>query len=156
VGHESKLAKSQTGGQMMEQDKLDITGLKNAINALQTSIDTWHKYSANKDIGLSESLRSGIIQNFEVAYELCWKFMKRWLEINISHDIVSGVSRKEFFRIAGENRLIADVEKWWEFHDARNRTSHVYDSAVADDVLETTLQFMPHAKNFLVCLEKRL
>lgn len=55
--------------------------------------------------------------------------MKRWLEINIRYDIVLGISRKEFYRIAAKNALITDVQKWWEFHAARNRTSHVYDEA---------------------------
>ena len=28
---------------------------------------------------LQMTLKAGVIQNFEVAYELCWKFIKRWL-----------------------------------------------------------------------------
>ncbi|GHU60725.1 hypothetical protein FACS189445_0850 [Spirochaetia bacterium] len=135
--------------------KLDLSSLEGAIKALQTSIEVYHKFDKD-DVDLSESLRSGVIQNFEVVYELCWKFMKRWLEININPEIVAGVTRKEFYRIAGENKLIADVEKWWVFHEGRNRTSHVYDGAVADDVLETAFQFLPHAKTFVSLLEQKL
>ncbi|MDR0632206.1 MAG: nucleotidyltransferase substrate binding protein [Holosporaceae bacterium] len=137
----------------MIENKLDITSLKNAIEALRKSIDVYKK-NCTEDIDLSESLRSGVIQNFEVAYELSWKFMKRWLEINISPDIILGVTRKEFYRIAAENSLITDVEKWWDFHKVRNRTSHTYDGIVAEDILKTAFEFLPHAKDFVSRMER--
>lgn len=80
---------------------------------------------------LQMTLKAGI-QNFEVAYELCWKFIKRWLEHNVSPNAVAGVSRRELFRYAAENLLIRDVDQWMDFHAARNKTSHIYDQAVAE------------------------
>ena len=56
---------------------------------------------------LKETVRSGIIQNFEVAYELSWKMMKHSLETNISAESVDGVTRRELFKKAAKNRLIA-------------------------------------------------
>jgi nucleotidyltransferase substrate binding protein (TIGR01987 family) len=146
---------SGVGGEGMSEDKLDITSLKNAVQALRKSIDVYEKNS-DADIDLSDTLRSGVIQNFEVAYELSWKFIKRWLEINISADIVTGVTRKEFYRIAYENLLIPDVEAWWNFHEGRNKTSHIYDGIVADDVLDTAMKFLPYANDFITRLEQRL
>jgi nucleotidyltransferase substrate binding protein (TIGR01987 family) len=139
----------------MSEDKLDITSLKNAVQALRKSIDVYEK-NRDADVDLSNTLRSGVIQNFEVAYELSWKFMRRWLEANISSDIVMGVTRKEFYRIAAENLLIPDVEIWWNFHEGRNKTSHTYDSIVADDVLDTAMKFLPYANDFITRLEQRL
>jgi nucleotidyltransferase substrate binding protein (TIGR01987 family) len=139
----------------MTHDKLDISSLKNAVQALQTSIDVYKK-NCDADMDLADTLRSGVIQNFEVAYELSWKFMKRWLETNISPDIVMGVTRKEFYRIAVENLLIGEVELWWSFHEGRNKTSHIYDGIVAGDVLDIAIQFLPHANDFVAKLEQRL
>ena len=139
----------------MRENNLDITSLKNAVEALRKSIDVY-KENCNRDIDLSESLRSGVIQNFEVAYELSWKFMKRWLEINISPGIIMGVTRKEFYRIAAENLLITDVEKWRDFHEGRNRTSHIYDGIVAEDILRTAFDFLPYVRNFLSWLEQKI
>jgi nucleotidyltransferase substrate binding protein (TIGR01987 family) len=138
----------------MNESKLDMSSLKNAVNALQKSIAAYDKFGADNN-ELFETLRSGVIQNYEVAYELCWKFMKRWLEQNIRPDIAMGISRKEFFRIAAENCLITDVEKWWDFHDSRNKTSHIYDGAVADDVFAAAKAFLPYAENLLLSLEQR-
>jgi nucleotidyltransferase substrate binding protein (TIGR01987 family) len=139
----------------MTHDKLDISSLKNAVQALQTSIDVYKK-NCDADMDLADTLRSGVIQNFEVAYELSWKFMKRWLEKNVSPDIVMGVTRKEFYRIAVENLLISEVELWWSFHEGRNKTSHIYDGIVAEDVLDIALKFLPHANDFVTKLERRL
>jgi nucleotidyltransferase substrate binding protein (TIGR01987 family) len=139
----------------IEKKKIDITHLKNAIAALQSCINDYNEYAA-KGNSLRESLRSGIIQNFEVAYELSWKFMKRWLAFNIGNSIVDGIPRFELFKLAAENSLIPDSEIWFDFHDARNKTSHEYGEDTAEAVLGYALKFLPCAKEFLETLEKKI
>jgi len=139
----------------IEKKRIDITHLKNAITALQSCINDYNEY-ADKGNSLRESLRSGIIQNFEVAYELSWKFMKRWLSLNVGNSIVDGVPRFELFKLAAENGLILDSEVWFDFHDARNKTSHEYGEEVAEAVLEYALKFLPYAQEFLGVLEKKI
>ena len=75
-----------------------------------------------------DAIRSGVIQHFEFTYELAWKFIKRRLEADIGRTSVDGISRRELFRVAAENRLIEDVEAWFQFHIARNETSHAWTS----------------------------
>jgi nucleotidyltransferase substrate binding protein (TIGR01987 family) len=139
----------------IEKKKIDITHLKNAIEALQSCINDYNEYAARGN-SLRESLRSGVIQNFEVAYELSWKFMKRWLAFNIGNSIVDGIPRFELFKLASENGLILDSEIWFDFHDARNKTSHEYGEETAEAVLEYALKFLPSAKEFLETLEKKI
>jgi len=135
--------------------RLDITHLKNAIVALQSCISDYNEY-ATKEGSLRESLRSGVIQNFETAYELSWKFMKRWLAFNIGNSVVDGIPRFELFKLAVENGLISSSEIWFDFHDARNKTSHEYGEQAAEAVLEYALKFLPYAKEFLEALEKKI
>ena len=39
--------------------------------------------------------------------------------------------RRQLYRLAAKHTLINDVEAWWDFHAARNMTSHTYNEATA-------------------------
>jgi nucleotidyltransferase substrate binding protein (TIGR01987 family) len=96
-----------------------------------------------------------VILHFEFTYELCWKFIKRWLEMNVSATAVDGVTRRELFRLAAENRLIADVNEWMRYHEARNQTSHIYQPEIAESVYNTAHDFSRAAARLLAALEAR-
>jgi nucleotidyltransferase substrate binding protein (TIGR01987 family) len=132
--------------------KLELTSLEKAIASLERSITAAANYEASLPPELSETVRSGIIQNFEVAYELSWKMMKRWLETNISAESVDGATRRELFRQAAENRLIEDVDLWMGFHTARNATFHVYDREAAEEVSASAKEFLSAAQKLLTSL----
>lgn len=137
--------------------KLDLSSLRKAMESLEKALNV-----ANDEMFISrlnddqkETVRAGVIQNFEFTYELCWKFMRRWLEVNLGTTYVAGVSRRQLFRLSAEHRLIDDVDRWMEYHDARNETSHTYDESTAEDVFETAQTFLDHAKALLKALEAR-
>ena len=128
---------------------LDLTSLGRSITVLQESVEDNIRNGSTFSPLQQETFRSGIIQNFEVAYELCWKTMKRWVEENVSPDILLGVPRIELFRRVAENGLIESVENWMTFHQARNNTSHIYSVTVAAEVYEVAVRFVPAAEAFL-------
>ncbi len=114
---------------------LNYTSLHKAIVALQKGIAIYENKKEQEVMqDEMEIIQSGIIQNFEVCYEISWKLMKKWLEENVGRTEVDGVSRKELFRMAAQNKLIEDIEKWFVFHEARNMTLHDYDGIKADEV----------------------
>jgi len=135
--------------------KLELSSHENAAAALERSVHAANTYDATMPQELKETVRSGIIQNFEVAYELSWKMMKRWIEANISAESVDGVTRRELFRQAAKNRLINDVDLWMGFHAARNETSHTYDNETAEEVSTTARQFVAAAQALLASLRAR-
>jgi nucleotidyltransferase substrate binding protein (TIGR01987 family) len=140
----------------MEEDKLDITSLINSVQALEKSVAAFNANALSEGSDtIIDTLRSGVVHDFETAYELSWKYMKRWLEANIPEN-VKGVNRREFFRIAAENGLISEVRKWWGFHDARNRTAHTYNEAAAVDVFNAAIGFAAEARNFITALERKI
>jgi nucleotidyltransferase substrate binding protein (TIGR01987 family) len=102
-----------------------------------------------------DTVKAGVIQNFEVAYEQCWKFMKRWIEQNVNSDAVDGISRRELFRVCAEERLIDDVQLWMAFHQSRNLTSHTYDADNAEEAFVSALKFGEAAQDVLKRLEAR-
>ena len=133
---------------------LDLGGLRKAVESLEraTKVASFRiKDKVNTDE--QEVIRAGVIQNFEFTYELCWKFMKRWLEININSVTVDGITRKELFRLAGEHQIIADVEAWFGYNKLRNETLHTYDNDTADDVYKMAVCFVADARALLTALE---
>jgi nucleotidyltransferase substrate binding protein (TIGR01987 family) len=136
--------------------KLELNSLKKAVQSHARALKVYQQKSVvPTDLEELEVLRAGVIQNFEFTYELCWKFMKRWIETNVSANIVDGVTRKELFRISAENRLISNFEKWLVYHQARNLTSHIYDSDIAEQVYLAAKDFLPDAQEFLQRIEER-
>ncbi len=135
--------------------KLDFSSLAQSVAALRRCVDETAVALPDLSPVLRETLKSGVIQHFEVAYEQCWKAMKRWLEQNGTREQVDGVTRRELFRLAAEHRLIADVDLWMSFHQGRNETSHTYDASTASEVYEIALRFLPESERFLADLLPR-
>lgn len=132
---------------------LYLDSLAKSIAALDRVIKTANRLDAS-DEDLQEAVRAGVIQNFEIAYEQSWKMMKRWLEENVGATYVDGVTRRELFRFAAENRLITDIDRWMAYHDARNQTSHTYNEDTAQSVFEEATEFVHDAKCLLRKLER--
>ena len=134
---------------------LKLTSLSKAITALNKSLSLMRSADVIKNADLLETVRAGVIQNFEVAYELCWKFMQRWIRENRSaEDAENPRTRKELFRLAARYGLISDPKPWFEFGLGRNLTSHTYDESQAENVLALAEKFLPHAMELLKNLEK--
>lgn len=140
-----------------DSTKLDLTSLEKAITLLtqlsQRVSD--EDFMSQQDQVVRFGLQAGLIQNLEFTYEVCWKMIKRWLEINGTPNSVDGVTRRELFRLAAENRLIEDVEEWMTYNAARNQTSHQYDSALAGETLSLIADFSRAAQRLLDNLKAR-
>jgi nucleotidyltransferase substrate binding protein (TIGR01987 family) len=97
----------------------------------------------------SDLTRDGAIQRFEYTFELCWKTMKRILRSKgsqVNHP-------KDVFREAAQERMIKDPSPWFEFLECRNKTTHIYNQKVAQEVFSHMKGFSEHAKEFLEHLE---
>ncbi len=100
-------------------------------------------------------IQAGVVKNFEITYELCWKLIARWLNMNVTPGIADGITRRELFRLAAESRLIADVEGWMQHHSARNSTVHIYDRKRALQVYRATGEFICDARSLFHALRER-
>lgn len=125
---------------------LALDSLIKSISALERSLNAANAKISRLDVDIQEAVRAGVIQNFEVAYEQCWKFIRRWIRENRSPDDADNIrTRKELFKMAAASGLISDPEPWFAFGDARNLSSHTYDSAQAFLIYETAERFLPYA-----------
>lgn len=76
---------------------------------------------------LSEIERGGLIQFFEVAFELAWKTMKDYLE---AQGFVVKTPR-ETIKQAFQMDLIGNGQAWLQALEDRNLTTHTYDEETA-------------------------
>ena len=129
--------------------------LEKALSALQTADKIWRRFEQGSDVELIETARSGTIQNFEVAYEQSWKLLKRWLEHYLGVQDSEVTQRRQLFRLAGKHGLIENVDQWWNFHEARNKTSHVYQEQVARDVALIARSFIKPCGELIARLKAR-
>ncbi len=99
-------------------------------------------------------VRDATIQRFEYTFELAWKMIKRHLAW-IGDFEVESLSRRDLFREAARSGLIGDAEAWFDYSDARNRTSHTYNERVAEETYAFAAQFAPDARRLLESLEEQ-
>ena len=75
----------------------------------------------------SEAERGGLIQFFEVAFELSWKTLKDYLEAGG----FQVKSPRDVLKQAFQSEIIRDGHVWIEALDDRNLTAHIYNEETA-------------------------
>lgn len=85
--------------------------------------------------------RAGMVQFFEMAFELAWNVLKDYLEAQGFLDVASPrAALKKAFEIG----LIGDGRAWLKGLEDRNLTSHTYDEATAAQVEQLVrTQYLP-------------
>lgn len=84
----------------------------------------------------TELERAGIIQFFEMTFELAWKVLKDYLEAQ-GYEVKSP---RETIKQAFQMGLIEDGHVWLDALSSRNLTSHTYDEAVAEKLVNEIKQ----------------
>jgi nucleotidyltransferase substrate binding protein (TIGR01987 family) len=75
--------------------------------------------------------KAGLIQFFEMSFELAWNMVKDYLE---EQGFVEIRSPRSALKKAFETGLIHDGHGWMKLLDDRNLTSHAYDEASVDTI----------------------
>jgi nucleotidyltransferase substrate binding protein (TIGR01987 family) len=122
----------------------DFTPLERALRTLQEA----QAHPPRNDLE-----RDGVIQRFEYTFELCWKSVRRAL-LYLGRAEVSG-SPRPLWRDALEEHFIDDIEPWFAYLEARNTTSHIYNSDQAEKVFDAIQDFATHAASLLQALRQR-
>ena len=137
--------------------KLDLESLEKAVKSLESAVDISKDdhFMSKLSPEQADTIRAGVIQNFEFTYEICWKFIQRPLkEHKHSDEAEIPRTRKDLFRIAAKHGLIDHPEYWFDYGDARNLTAHTYNKDTAQTVYDAATRFVTDAKKLLDCLKK--
>jgi nucleotidyltransferase substrate binding protein (TIGR01987 family) len=84
---------------------------------------------------LSTLEKQGLIQAFEFTHELAWQVLEDWFAYQGNPAITGS---RDASREAFNKGLVEDGEGWMEMIRSRNQTSHTYNQATADDIVEKT------------------
>jgi nucleotidyltransferase substrate binding protein (TIGR01987 family) len=136
---------------------LDFTSLRKAIASLDSAlrVATLDDEARTRSAAERDVIRAGVIQNFEFTYELCWKFIQRWIrEYRTPEEVDSTRTRNDLFRIAARYHLVRDPAAWFDYGEARNLSSHAYDAQKAATIFAAAAQFLPEAQYLLAQLEQ--
>lgn len=80
----------------------------------------------------SDAERAGIIQFYEVAFELAWKTLKDFL----TAEGFSVKSPRDSLKTAFQNGYINNGGLWINALDSRNLSAHTYDESIAQKLVQ--------------------
>src|SRR5437667_12789823 len=111
--------------------KLDITSLSNAVRRLSEGLARCGLEPTD------EQIRDGLIQRFELTYELSHRMLRRYLkETAASPDEIDRMPFADLIRAGNAQGLLrSDWPAWRRFREMRARRSHTYDAGVAWQVV---------------------
>ncbi len=111
-----------------------------SLNALDQAFSECEKHQGH-DV-FYKLFRDATIQRFEFTVEIAWKLSMKTLGHTIS-------SPKPALREMLGAGLIDDINAWFDYIDARNKSSHTYDENIAREVYGVISDFIEDAKIFL-------
>lgn len=135
---------------------LDLTSLSNSLESLTRAVMISQDLTLMEQYGpdTHEIIQAGVVKKFEITYELAYKLLDRWLHEQLGLAVADLGTRKNRYRIAAENGLIRDFERWIEYHKARNASSHEYDEVRFHEIYEISIDFPHDAKLLLDALRE--
>lgn len=120
---------------MTEKLKAQISQLEQAATRLDEALKL-KPTQINKDAS---------IQRFEFTFELAWKIMQSFA----FEKGIEVVSPKDSLRTAAELGLVEDLDLWFDFLDARNTSSHIYNEKMANLVYGQAKRFLPQVQRLV-------
>ena len=96
---------------------------------------------------LSELEKQGLIQAFEFTHELAWNVIKDYFFYQGNTNITGS---RDAVREAYTKGLLTDGEGWMEMIVSRNKTSHTYNQAIANEIVDKIVsQYIKLFNDFL-------
>jgi nucleotidyltransferase substrate binding protein (TIGR01987 family) len=134
-----------------------LDSLQRSLAMLVTAVDSYDSAVSGMPVNETQIdlLRTATIKNFEVAYEVAWKTMRRWMAVTGDAATIDQLTRRELFRQAAGLGLIEDPNAWFSFHDARNASAHTYREDVAESSFVAARSFMHAGHALLNALRRR-
>ncbi|MCY4643559.1 MAG: HI0074 family nucleotidyltransferase substrate-binding subunit [Bacteriovoracales bacterium] len=128
----------------MADYKDSLKKFQKSLKALEEQKKLYDEESLGPPHKYSDSVKDALVQRFEVCFDCFWKYLKVYLEKSAVKNI--GSSPKEVLKKSVESDLLPHpLQKWHDYHDLRNSTSHDYNEKKALSVIEGAGTFVADA-----------
>ncbi len=129
----------------MNKSEIDLSILKKALASFQEVILEYKKDQNNSFV------RDSYIQRFEYCYDLSVKFIRRFLKNEADYqENINQMSFQEIIREGYNKGILKNSwDKWWQYRDARNATSHSYNEKKALEIIPNLEPFYQEVKFLL-------
>ena len=133
----------------MREGTFDLTSFEKAICKLNEILIRYEQDS------LDDAIRDSVIQRFEFTYLLALKTLRKYfIERAFLVEDINQMSFNDMIRTANQfNLLKSNLEKWTEYREMRNLTSHTYDELIAQKVVAVVPQFYEEVRTLLDALK---
>lgn len=134
----------------MREGTFDLTSFEKAANKLNEILI---RYAQNP---LDDAIRDSVIQRFEFTYSIALKTLRKYfIERAFIIEDVNQMSFNDMIRTANQfNLLKSNLEKWTEYREMRNLTSHTYDEVIAQKVVSIIPEFYEEIVELLNALKR--
>lgn len=136
----------------MQEGTFSISALENAHKRLGDVLKIFVE-NENDDI-----VRDSVIQRFEFTYSIALKTLKKYFEgVAFVMEDVQQMTFNQVIRVANKLDLLHfELDKWTEFRQMRNITSHTYDEEVARKVVAVIPDFCEEVGYLLKQLRSKI
>ena len=136
----------------MQEGTFSISALENAHKRLCDVLKIFVE-NENDDI-----VRDSVIQRFEFTYSIALKTLKKYFEgVAFVMEDVQQMTFNQVIRVANRLDLLHfELDKWTEFRQMRNLTSHTYDEEVARKVVAVVPDFCEEVGYLLKQLRSKI
>lgn len=136
----------------MQEGTFSISALENVHKRLGDVLKIFVE-NENDDI-----VRDSVIQRFEFTYFIALKTLRKYFEgMAFVMEDVQQMTFNQVIRVANQFDLLHfELDKWTEFRQMRNLTSHTYDEEVARKVVAVVPDFCEEVGYLLKQLRSKI
>ena len=121
------------------------------IQVFEKALHRFHSI-LQKDLRSDDAYLDASIQRFEFCYELCWKTLKRGLQV----DGIVAKSPREVFEEAFKLGLLGPQDDLWtDMIEDRNATPHTYDEETAEEIYSHLSRYETAFQEVLTKMKRR-
>lgn len=132
-------------------ETIDLTHFENAVASLHKILERYKRENYDIDI-----VRDSLIKRFEYTYSTAVRLIMRYLNYTAPEKEEQLTFNEAIRRANQTGLLLNNLEKWSDYRQKRNITSHMYDEKALDSIIDIIPDFLQDVDYLLEKLKEKL